>query len=134
GGRVGKLPSSFVAFVTSDVLSWRGKLALVTERFRKPRTDPGEESVDSFARRRVGAEIAETLADAFVTGIHAGDPALLSIQAAFPRIAAFERDHGSVTAGFAAARRQRRARGETGRATREKRPYPRVRQVLVDAG
>src|SRR5262249_59172124 len=79
---------------------------------------PGDGWIDAFAGRRVGEEIAETLADAFVTGIHAGDPALLSVQAAFPRLAGFEQEHGSVTRGFAHARRQRRAeaaaRGEAG--------------------
>ncbi len=108
-GRLCRLPSGFLSFLTSDVLSWRAKLRLLTERFRSPCREPGDESIDAFARRRVGNEIAETLADAFVTGIHAGDPALLSVQAAFPRLAAFERVHGSVLRGFAQARRQRRA-------------------------
>jgi oxygen-dependent protoporphyrinogen oxidase len=48
-----------------------------------------------------------------VTGILAGDPRLLSVQASFARVAAFERDHGSVQAGFAAVRRQKRAAGST---------------------
>jgi oxygen-dependent protoporphyrinogen oxidase len=79
------------------------------ERFRPRRHDTGDESIDSFVRRRVGGRIAETLGDAFVTGIYAGDPALLSVGACFPRLVEFERDHGSVLRGFAAARRQRRA-------------------------
>jgi oxygen-dependent protoporphyrinogen oxidase len=108
-GRLRLLPSGLFSFLISDALSWRAKLRLLTERFRPPRKGSGDESIDSFARRRVGDEIAETLADAFVTGIHAGDPKLLSVQAALPRLAAFEREHGSVSRGFAAARRQRRA-------------------------
>ena len=76
-----------------------------TERFRRPRRDDADESIDAFVRRRAGREVAETLADAFVTGIHAGDPTLLSVKAAFPRLAAMEREHGSVSKGFAAARR-----------------------------
>src|SRR5262249_14017773 len=88
---------------------WRSKLALLTERFRRPRRDPADESVEAFARRRTTDEIARTLADAFVTGIHAGDPALLSVRAAFPRLAAFEREYGSVTRGVAAAARERGA-------------------------
>jgi oxygen-dependent protoporphyrinogen oxidase len=115
-GRLRMLPSGLLSFLTSDVLSWRAKFRLLTERYRRPRRGSGDESIDAFARRRAGDEIAETLADAFVTGIHAGDPKLLSVQAAFPRLAAFEREHGSVSRGFAAARRRRRteaaARGE----------------------
>lgn len=51
------------------------------------------------------------LLDPFVTGIHAGDPARISVQAAFPRIVALERDHGSLVRGMIAkARAARRAR------------------------
>jgi oxygen-dependent protoporphyrinogen oxidase len=109
GGRLRALPNSLGSFLRSDVLSWRGKLGLLAERFRPPRTEGADESVDAFARRRAGREVAETLADAFVTGIHAGDPGLLSVRAAFPRLAAFEREHGSVQRGLAAARKRRRA-------------------------
>jgi oxygen-dependent protoporphyrinogen oxidase len=109
GGRLRALPNSLGSFLRSDVLSWRGKLCLLAERFRPRRTEGGDESVDAFARRRAGREVAETLADAFVTGIHAGDPGLLSVRAAFPRLAAFEREHGSVQRGMAAARKRRRA-------------------------
>jgi protoporphyrinogen/coproporphyrinogen III oxidase len=109
GGRLRALPNSLGSFLRSDVLSWRGKLSLLAERFRPPRAAGGDESVDAFARRRAGREVAETLADAFVTGIHAGDPSLLSVRAAFPRLAAFEREHGSVQRGMAAARKRRRA-------------------------
>src|SRR5262249_41338407 len=52
---------------------------------------------------------ADVFADALVTGIYAGDPALLSVQATFPRLAALEREHGSVLKGLARAARQRRA-------------------------
>src|SRR6185436_772269 len=56
-----------------------------------------------------GAEVADLLADALVTGIYAGDAKLLSLPACFPRLAAFEREHGSAIKGFAAAAKQRRA-------------------------
>jgi len=107
-GKLQLLPNSFFSFVTSRSLSWRAKYRLLTERFRKARLD-GDESVDSFARRRAGDEIADNLADAMVTGIYAGDPKLLSLPASFPRLATFEREHGSVLRGMTAAAKQRRA-------------------------
>src|SRR5262249_6161104 len=99
-GRLRLLPSSLLSFLQSDLLSWVGKLEVLTERFRPRRRGFADESVDSFARRRAGREAA-ALADAFVTGIYAGDPKLLSVQASFPRLAGFERDHGSLSAGMA---------------------------------
>ncbi len=108
-GRLRALPSGLVSFLFSDVLSWPAKLSLLAERFRRSRPRGDDESIDAFARRRVGREVADTLADAFVTGIHAGDPKLLSVRAAFPRLAALEQEHGSVLGGLAAERRQRRS-------------------------
>jgi oxygen-dependent protoporphyrinogen oxidase len=106
-GHLRALPGSFLSFLSSDILSWFGKLQILLERFRPARKGHADESIDTFARRRAGGEVARTLVDAFVTGIYAGDPKLLSVGAAFPRLAAFEREHGSVMAGLAAARRQR---------------------------
>jgi oxygen-dependent protoporphyrinogen oxidase len=113
-GRLHALPAGLVSFLFSDVLSWPAKLSLLAERFRRSRPTGDDESIDAFARRRVGREVAETLADAFVTGIHAGDPKLLSVRAAFPRLAALERLYGSVLGGLARERRQRRGPAPTG--------------------
>jgi oxygen-dependent protoporphyrinogen oxidase len=109
GDRLRPLPGSFGAFLASDLLSWRGKLSLLLERFRRPKTKPNDESVAAFARRRAGREVADVFADALVTGIYAGDPALLSLRAAFPRLAQLEREHGSILGGMARSARQRRA-------------------------
>jgi oxygen-dependent protoporphyrinogen oxidase len=115
-GRLRRLPSGLLDFVRSDLLSWRGKLRFLSERFRPVRVESSEESVDAFARRRAGTEVAEIFADAVVTGIHGGDPALLSLPAAFPRLAALEQQYGSLMKGLVQAARLRRweaaARGE----------------------
>lgn len=109
GDRLRLLPSGLGSFLRSDLLSWRGKLALLLERFRKPCASNGDESIAAFAVRRAGKEAAEIFADALVTGIYAGDPALLSLPACFPRVAALEREHGSVMRGMAKIARERRA-------------------------
>jgi oxygen-dependent protoporphyrinogen oxidase len=122
GGKLQLLPNSLASFLTSDVLSWRSRFLLLAERFRPPRRDSGDESIDEFVRRRVGREIAETLADAFVTGIHAGDPKLLSVHAALPRLTELEREYGSVQRGMAyQARLRRMAAAAIGQGGRERR-------------
>ncbi len=114
-GRLRRLPSGLLDFFASDLLSWRGKVNLLLERFRR-RGCTSDESIDAFVRRRAGPEAAEVLADAMVTGIHGGDPAVLSVRAAFPRLAALEQQYGSVLKGMGKSARQRRteatARGE----------------------
>src|SRR5262245_19612481 len=116
GDRLRRLPAGPGDFLATDLVSWRGKLRLLAERFWPRRRQPGDESIDAFARRRGGREAAEVFADALVTGIYAGDPALLSARATFPRVVAMEEEHGSVIKGFARSARQRRreaeARGE----------------------
>jgi oxygen-dependent protoporphyrinogen oxidase len=107
-GRLHLLPNSLASFLTSDAISWRTRFLLLAERFRPRRRSSSDESIDAFVRRRIGREAAETLADAFVTGIHAGDPKLLSVQAALPRLVELEREYGSVLRGMAQAARQRR--------------------------
>lgn len=115
-GKLQALPNSLWSFVKSPLLSWRGKINLLLERYQCPKELPNE-SIAAFARRRAGREVASVLADAIVTGIHAGDPEQLSVAAAFPRLIEFELTHGSISRGFANARKQRRkdarARGKT---------------------
>ena len=131
------MPAGPVDLLTTPLLSWRGKLAFLGERFRRGKTDIGDESIDAFARRRAGAEIADTFADGLVTGIYAGDPKLLSLPACFPRVAEMERRFGSVTKGFAAAARERRrdaaARGEPAPGRSAMWSFAGGMRVLVDA-
>ncbi|MFO0807336.1 MAG: protoporphyrinogen oxidase [Gemmataceae bacterium] len=110
-GRLQPLPGGLSALVRSPLLSVRGKLDLLAEPFRTRRHGCGPESVAAFARRRVGREATATLIDALVTGIHGGDPELLDVRAAFPRMTAFEAESGSVVRGMMRAAKQRRAAG-----------------------
>jgi oxygen-dependent protoporphyrinogen oxidase len=116
-GGLQALPGGLGAFLRSPLVSLRGKLALMSEPFRWRRRNGGDESVASFAHRRAGREAAAIFADALCTGIHGGDPELLSARAAFPRLTAFEADQGSVVRGMIhCGRRKRaesRARGES---------------------
>ncbi len=115
-GKLKALPAGIGALVRTDLLSWRGKLGLLAERFRPRRRERGDESIDHFARRRAGNEVANVLADALVTGIYAGDPTLLSLPATFPHLAALEAEYGSLIKGFGRQAKERRraaaARGE----------------------
>ena len=89
------------------MLSWIAKTELLVEQYRVRRKSSADESIYAFARRRAGREIAGTFVDAFVSGILAGDPKLLSLQASFPRLAVYEREFGSGGAGMKHAARER---------------------------
>lgn len=109
GDRLRMLPNSLGSFLRTDLFGWRGKLSLLFEPFRRQLQDRADETILDFARRRFGTELADLLADTLVTGIYAGDPARLSLPACFPRIAALEREYGSILRGTMRSARQRRA-------------------------
>lgn len=96
GDRLRELPLSPGAFLRSDLLSLSGRVRVLFERFLPPKRDEKDESIESFGLRRIGREATDVLLDALVTGIHAGDPSLLSLPACFPRIAELERTYGSL--------------------------------------
>ncbi len=116
-GKLRELPSGPMGLLTTRLLNIGGKWGLARELFRPAGAPAGDESVADFFRRRLGSEAAAVLGDALVTGIHGGDPEMLSLPAAFPRAAEMEKKHGSVIRGFMRTARQRRrdaiARGES---------------------
>ena len=98
-GRMEPMPTSPVGFLATRLFSWRAKLGLAGEVFR-PRGDPGgDETVADFTVRRLGREFLDYAVDPFVGGVYAGDPRLLSVRHAFPRLFALEREHGSLIRG-----------------------------------
>jgi protoporphyrinogen/coproporphyrinogen III oxidase len=108
-GKLRALPRSPVELVTTDLLTWRGKLDLLAEPLR-PAGRGGDESVHAFAARRLGAEAARALVAPFVTGIYAADARHISLAAGFPKLAALDAQGGLVRGMLAQA-----ARGFAGR-------------------
>src|SRR5262249_7281133 len=74
GGKLRRLPDGLASFLATDILSWRGKAALLGESFRRRPRPRAEESVDRFARRRAGPEGADVLAAAVRAGLAARRP------------------------------------------------------------
>lgn len=98
-GRLAALPAGPQGILASGALSAGAKLRLLREPLVGP--GPGDvEPVAAFFRRRLGDEVAATLADALVLGIYGGDPAELAIGAAFPLLRRLEVEHGSLFTGL----------------------------------
>jgi protoporphyrinogen/coproporphyrinogen III oxidase len=114
-GRPLVVPTSPIGAIRSPLFSLGAKMRLLAEPFIAPRRSGGDETVAAFVKRRLGVEPLTWAVDPFVSGVYAGDPEQLSIAHAFPRLAALERDHGSIVRGMiAGARRSRRARHSAG--------------------
>jgi oxygen-dependent protoporphyrinogen oxidase len=105
-GALRLLPASPPALLKSNLLGAGAKLRLLREPFvaRRP-AEAGEESVLAFAERRFGPQVARRIVAPALIGIYAGDAAALSVQAALPRLAEMERQHGSVLRAALAERR-----------------------------
>lgn len=88
-------PSRLAPLFRSSLLSWRGKLRLLGDLV-VPRGDGEDESLESFVRRRLGREMLERVAQPLIAGIHAADPATMSLRASFPRFLDMEREHRSL--------------------------------------
>jgi oxygen-dependent protoporphyrinogen oxidase len=98
-GELHGLGPSPLTLLTSKLLSWGGKLRLLSEPFRAKGGHTGETVVE-FATRRFGPEAAAMLMDPIVSGVHAGNPARLVMASCFPRIHALEKTYGSVLNGL----------------------------------
>ena len=107
------VPLGPLAFLTSPLMSWRGKLRLFKEPFVTPRTDDGDESLADFTRRRLGDEALEKLVGPILGGIYNTDPNTQSILTTSPVMRELEATYGGLFKGLLgrmrAARRDRRS-------------------------
>ena len=94
------IPTEWGPFVRTSLFSWPGKVRMGMEMFIPPRSEPGDESIGSFMRRRFGSEAVDYLAEPLLAGIHAGDVDRLSIRALFPRFPETEQRFGSLLRAF----------------------------------
>jgi protoporphyrinogen/coproporphyrinogen III oxidase len=84
-------------------MSRRGKLRAIGDLWRRPGNQVGDESLGSLIRRRLGNEACDRLVAPLLGGLFAGDIDRLSVEATFPELAAWERDHRGLIRGARAA-------------------------------
>ncbi len=106
-GRLVPLPLSPPAFLTSPLFSPGTKAKVLLEFFRRPAARLQDISVAAFVRDHFGQEILDYAVQPFVSGIYAGDPEALSVEQAFPTLAALEKKHGSLLRAQLALKRPR---------------------------
>ncbi len=123
GDRVCPVPMGPGSFFGTDLLSLKGKLRLMSEPFRKGRTDPEDESLEDFAKRRVGIEAVKRLLHPMICGVYAGDPAQLSAASVAGRFTNLEREYGSILKGFLKSAKKCKA-------SQEKNPKPKAPKTI----
>lgn len=97
-GRWQALPSGLMQAVRTPLFSFRDKIRILGEPFRK-RGDNQMETLDQLVRRRMGTSFLDYAIDPFILGVYAGDPSLLVTRYAFPKLYALEQNYGSFIRG-----------------------------------
>ncbi len=104
-------PTRLSSVLASPILSPAGRLRLLAEFCVKQRASDEDESVESFAVRRLGRECFDRLVEPIVGGIFTARAETLSMQAAMPQFVAMEREYGGLIRG-AIAKRNSQSRAE----------------------
>jgi oxygen-dependent protoporphyrinogen oxidase len=95
-------PTQMAAILMSPILSLSGRLRILGEYFIKARSSNEDESVESFAVRRLGRECFDRLVEPIIGGIFTARSETLSMQATMAQFVEMEKKHGGlIRAAFA---------------------------------
>ncbi|WP_197060108.1 protoporphyrinogen oxidase [Sporocytophaga myxococcoides] len=98
-GRYRILPDSPPRLLKSNFFSFKTKISILREFFRK--TEKVEdETLAQFITRRFNKEVTDYVLNPFVTGIYAGNPEKLLVKLTFPILNDLENKYGSVLKGM----------------------------------
>lgn len=111
GGRPNALPSGPLGAVFTPIFNFRGKLRVLCEPFVPQNRDNPDETLASFARRRVGQEFLDYAVNPFIGGVYACAPEDLCVRHALPRLWRLEQNHGSLVKGTIALMRAKKKAG-----------------------
>ena len=107
------IPTRWLPFLRSPVLSPLGKLRVALDLVIPPRRGDGDETLGGFIRRRLGTEALDRIAEPLLAGIYNAECDRQSLLATFPQFREMELKYGSLIRGMLAGRA--RAAGRTGR-------------------
>ncbi len=106
GGYRLTIPTEFVPFALSSLISPLGKLRMGMDLFIPPRKETTDESLATFIRRRLGNEALDRIAGPIMAGIYTADPERLSMQSTFPQFSRMEQKYGSLIKAMRQAKKQ----------------------------
>lgn len=132
-GQLIPLPMSPPAFFSTPLFSTKTKLALLREPFVARSSPDAEESVAAFVQRRLGQEFLDYAIEPFVSGVFAGDPYQLSVQAAFPKLFELEQRYGGLIRGLILGARERKRQREKSKNSAKSFSFNDGMQTLTDA-
>jgi len=112
-GRLHALPTNPLAFIRTDLFSFRAKVRLLAEPFIGRSQDGYYQSIAQFVERRLGREFLDYAINPFVAGVYAGKPEDLSVKSAFPKLYRLEEVYGGLIKGLIKGAKERKKSAET---------------------
>ena len=103
------VPTRFMPFALSTLISPLGKLRMGMDLFIPPKRDDQDETLAQFIERRLGREALDKIAEPLMSGIYNAEAERQSLLATFPRFREIEKKHGSLIKGMLAGQRHRSA-------------------------
>ena len=97
-GKWHALPSGLISAIATPLFSFKDKIRILGEPFRR-KTDNKNETLAHLVKRRMGKSFLTYAVDPFISGIYAGDPAKLITRFAMPKLYALEQNYGSFIKG-----------------------------------
>ncbi|PLX24426.1 MAG: protoporphyrinogen oxidase [Salinivirgaceae bacterium] len=92
------IPSGLIGGIRTPLFTFKDKIRILGEPWRKTGTDPNE-SLASLVRRRMGKSFLDYAVDPFISGIYAGDPEKIIPKYALPKLYNLEQEYGSFIKG-----------------------------------
>jgi oxygen-dependent protoporphyrinogen oxidase len=98
------LPSGFFSAISTSLLSFKDKMKMLAEPFRRKK-HMRNETVAKLFKRRLGRNFFKYVVDPLISAVYAGDPARLTVRFVFPKLYALERKYGSLLWGTIRSRK-----------------------------
>ena len=96
GGTPVEVPLAPVKFITSSLISGRGKLRMMLEPFQPAKSDNADESLADFVTRRLGREALDQFIGPILGGIYNTNPNTQSILVSSPIMREMEAEYGGL--------------------------------------
>ena len=95
-GRLNLVPTNPISLLTTPLLTFGGRLRLMTGMMLSRRAGEREETIEQVAIRRFGRDVSDSMISAVIAGIFAGDIRKLSLRACFSFVADVDRQARSL--------------------------------------
>ena len=103
--RMQAAPLSPLAMIRTRLIPWWAKIRMLIEPLIPRKKKGVEETVHDFVARRLGHWFVDRMVGPMVAGIYAAQPSQLSLSAAFPKMAAMEKQYRSLFMAMLAKKR-----------------------------